>query len=133
MLQPHQTTKSKQENQDLTEIKHGTKEEQVVGENSDSKDGGNNVSAAAGAGDSRVRLGAIPVRIGTKDGKRKFETHALMDSGAEVTLCHEQLSTTLEICGKKLNFTLTGMTGSQKVESQVVDIVVESMDRLQVC
>ena len=30
--------------------------------------------------------------------------------------------------GEKLNFTLTGMTGSQKVESQVVDIVVESMD-----
>ena len=30
--------------------------------------------------------------------------------------------------GEKLNFTLTGMTGSQKVESQVVDIVVESID-----
>ena len=81
LLHPQQTTKSKQENQDLTEIKHGIKEEQVVGESSDSKDGGNNVSAAAGAGDSRVRLGVIPVRIGTKDEKRKFETYALMDSG----------------------------------------------------
>ena len=47
----------------------------------DSKDGGNNVSAAAGVGDSRVRLGVIPVRIGTKDEKRKFGTYALMDSG----------------------------------------------------
>ena len=45
-----------------------------------------------------------------------------------MTLCHEELSTKLEICGNKLNFTLTGMTGSQKVESQVVDLVVESMD-----
>jgi hypothetical protein len=27
-----------------------------------------------------------------------------------------------------MNFTLTGMTGSQNVESQLVDIVVESMD-----
>ena len=51
-----------------------------------------------------------------------------MDTGSEVTLCHEELSTKLEICGEKLNFTLTGMTESQKVESQVVDIVVESMD-----
>ena len=128
LLHAQQTTKSKQENQDSTEIKPGTKEGQVVGENSNSKGGGNNVSAAAGAGDSRVCLGVIPVRIGTKGGKRKFETYALMDSGSEVTLCHEELSTKLEICGEKLNFTLTGMTGSQKVESQVVDIVVESMD-----
>ena len=51
-----------------------------------------------------------------------------MDRGSEVTLCHEELSTKLEICGKKLNFKLTGMKGSQKVESQVVDIVVESID-----
>ena len=43
---------------------------------------------------------------------------------------HEELSTKLEICGKKLNFTLIAMTGSQKVESQVVDLVVESMDGL---
>ena len=128
LLHPQQTTKSKQENQDSTEIKPDTKEEQVVRENSNSKDGGNNVSAATGAGDSRVCLGVIPVRIGTKSGKRKLETYALMDSGSEVTLCHEELSTQLEICGEKLNFTLTGMTGSQKVKSQVVDIVVESMD-----
>ena len=45
-----------------------------------------------------------------------------------MTLCHEELSTKLEICSEKLNFTLTAMTGSQKVESHVVDIMVESMD-----
>ena len=111
LLHPQQTMKSKQENHDSTEIKPGTKKEQVVGENSDSKNGGNNVSAAAGTGDSRVRLGAIPVKIGTKNGKRMFETHALMDRGSEVTLCHEELSTKLEICGKNMNFTFTGMTG----------------------
>ena len=93
MLHPQQTTKSKQENQDSTEIKPGSKEEQLVGENSVSKDGGNNVSAAAGASDSRLRLGVIPVRTGTKAGKKKFETYALMDSGSEVMLCHEELST----------------------------------------
>ena len=49
-----------------------------------------------------------------------------MDSGSEVTLCHGELSTNLEICGEKPNFTWTGMGRSQKVESQVVDIVVES-------
>ena len=31
-----------------------------------------------------------------------------------MTLCYEELSTKLEISSEKLNFTLTGMTGSQK-------------------
>ena len=63
LLHPQQSTKPERENQDSTEIKPGTKEEQLVGENSDSKDNGNNVSAAAGTGDSQVRRGVIPVRI----------------------------------------------------------------------
>jgi hypothetical protein len=45
-----------------------------------------------------------------------------------VTLCQEELTKKLQFYGKKMNFTLTGMTGSQNVESQLVDIVVESMD-----
>ena len=56
------------------------------------------------------------------------ETYALLDSGSEVTLCHEQLQRQLGASGPKLNFTLSGMTGSTSVESQLLDIVLMSMD-----
>ena len=95
---------------------------------SDEVEGRNKVIAAAGAGESWVCLGVIPVKIQAKDGNSKVETYALLDSGSEVTLCHEQLSDKLGFHGNKSNFTLTGMTGSQNVESRVVNIVVESMD-----
>jgi hypothetical protein len=90
--------------------------------------GGDQVIAATGAGDSRVCLGVLPVKVRAKNGNSHVETYALLDSGSEVTLCHEELTERLHCHGKKRNFTLTGMTGSQQVESQLVDIVVESMD-----
>jgi hypothetical protein len=70
----------------------------------------------------------IPVKVRAKNGDSYVETYALLDSGSEVTLCQEELTKKLQFYGKKMNFTLTGMTGSQNVESQLVDIVVEYMD-----
>ena len=84
--------------------------------------------AAAGAGESRVCLGVISVNIQAKDGNSKAETYALLNSGSEVALCHEQLSDKSGSHGKKSNFILTGMTGSHNVDSRIVNIVVESMD-----
>ena len=52
----------------------------------------------------------------------------MLDSGSEVTLCQEHLQTKLGVSGPRLNFTLSVMTGSTKVESQLLDIVVTSMD-----
>ncbi|CAB4033480.1 Hypothetical predicted protein, partial [Paramuricea clavata] len=90
--------------------------------------GEDKVIAGTGTGESRVCLGVIAVKVRAKNGDSYVETYALLDSGSEVTLCQEELTKKLQFYGKKMNFTLSGMTGSQKVESQLVDIAVESMD-----
>ena len=51
-----------------------------------------------------------------------------MDSGSEVTLCHERLKESLGASGTRLDFTLSGMTMSTRVESQQIDLVAMSMD-----
>jgi len=57
-----------------------------------------------------------------------IETYALLDNGSEVTLCHERLVKELRLDGQRFEFTLTGMTGSEKVDSKLVDLVVKSID-----
>ena len=56
------------------------------------------------------------------------ETYALLDNGSEVRLCYERLTKELKLDGDRLNFTLTGMTGSAQVNSCLVDLVLKSMD-----
>ena len=51
-----------------------------------------------------------------------------MDNGSEVMLCHERLVRKLGLLGDKINYTLTGMTGSSEIEGQMVDITVKSID-----
>ncbi|XP_078384177.1 uncharacterized protein LOC144666660 [Oculina patagonica] len=90
-------------------------------------DGNGIAVAATGAGETRVCLGIIPVKVRGK-GNEIIQTYALLDNGSEVTLCHERLANKLELEGERLNFTLTGMTGSTQMESRVVDLTVMSMD-----
>ena len=85
------------------------------------------VVAATGAGESRVCLGVILVKVRSKNGIDTVETYALLDSGSEVTICSEKLGRSLKARGKKTSFNLTGITGSQNIDSQLIDIVVESM------
>lgn len=86
------------------------------------------VTAATGAGE-RVCLSVVPVKVLSKGGSLEpVETYALLDSGSEVTLCHEILQEKLGASGMKFNFTLSGMTGSTRVESEQIDLVVMSMD-----
>ena len=54
--------------------------------------------------------------------------HALLSNGSEETLCHERLVKELGLDGQRFEFTLTGMTGSEKVDSKLVDLVVKSID-----
>ena len=68
------------------------------------------------------------MRVRSCDRAHEMETYALLDSGSEVTLCHERLVKTLNLGGDKLKFTLTGINGSAEIESQLVDIHVESLD-----
>ena len=90
---------------------------------------GNGVAvAAAGAGETRVCLGIIPIKVRGKGGGRVIETYALLDNGSEVTLCHERLVKELGLDGQRFEFTLTGMTSSEKVDSKLVDLVVKSID-----
>ena len=101
----------------------------IDGSNSEtSNQDGVNVTAATGAGE-RVCLSVVPLKVQVKGSDLPpVETYALLDSGSEVTLCHEHLQKKLGVSGPRLNFTLSGMTGSTRVESQLLDIVVTSMD-----
>ena len=86
------------------------------------------VTAITEAGE-RVFLSVIPVKVLAKGSSLiPVETYALLDSGSEVTLCHENLQEKLGINGSKLEFTLSGMTGSTRVKSQQIHLVVMSMD-----
>ena len=90
---------------------------------------GNGVAVAAtGAGETRVCLGIIPVKARGKGGGKVIETYALLDNGSEVTSCHERLVRELGLDGQRFEFTLTKMTGSGKVGSKLVDLVVKSID-----
>ena len=86
------------------------------------------VTAATEAGE-RVCLSFVPLKVQVKGSDvPPVETYTLLDSGSEVTLCHEHLQKKLGVSGPRLNFTLSRMTGSTRVESQLLDIVVTSMD-----
>ena len=97
------------------------------GSNSDG-DGGT-VTAATGAGE-RECLSVVPLKVQVKGSDLPaVEIYALLDSGSEVTLlCHEHLQKKLGVSGPRLNFTLSGMTGSTRVDSQLLNTVVTSMD-----
>ena len=97
--------------------------------NQDGQSGGRaSVTVATGAGERRVCLGVVPVKVRAKRGGRVVETYALLDSGSEVTLCKEQLSLELGSWGLKHDYELQGVMGTRKVEGHVIDIVVMSMD-----
>ena len=70
--------------------------------NQDGQSGGRaSVTAATGAGERRVCLGVVPVKVRAKGGGRVVETYALLDRCSEVTLCKEQLSLELGSWGFK--------------------------------
>ena len=90
---------------------------------------GNGIAVAATrAGETRVCLGIVPVKVRRKSNNQIVETYALLDNGSEVTLCHEQLVSDLELHRERLSFTLIGITGSTQMESHVVTLTVTSVD-----
>ena len=102
------------------------KEENGAGnqEQSTSKEFNESVAVAV-AGERRVCLGVIRVHVRSCDRAHEVETYALLDSGSEVTLCHERLVKTLNLSDNKFKFTLTGINRLAEIESQLVDIHVE--------
>ncbi|CAB4028223.1 Hypothetical predicted protein, partial [Paramuricea clavata] len=86
------------------------------------------VTVATGAGE-RVCLSVVPLKVRAKGSNQPaIGAYVLLDSGSEVTLCHERLKKQLAVSGRKLDFTLSGMTGSTKVRSELIDIEVASLD-----
>ena len=86
------------------------------------------VSSAIGVGE-KVCLSVVPVKVKAKGGAGPvIKTYALLDSGSEVTLCHEVLRKKLGVSGTELDFTLSGMTGSTRMNRQLIDITVTSID-----
>ena len=109
--------------------REGVRLNTIDGSNSEtSYQDGVTVTAETGAGE-RVCLRVAPLKVQVKESDvPPVETYALLDSGLEVTLCLEHLQKKLAASGPRLNFTLSGMTRSTRVESQLLDIVVTSMD-----
>lgn len=86
------------------------------------------MTAETGAGEGRVCLGVLPVKVKAKGGTRIVETYALLDSGSEMILYKEQLFNELGSRSSKYSYELQGLTGSRKVEGHVVDVAVMSVD-----
>ncbi|XP_046862829.1 uncharacterized protein LOC124456428 [Xenia sp. Carnegie-2017] len=123
LLHPPQTnTSSKEDSKDkLCEGNNTNKKREPYKEGSPDEV---KVAVATGAGD-RVCLSVVPLKVKAKGENRpSVRTYALMDSGSEVTLGHKSLQNQLGITGRKLDFTLTGMTGSTELKSELVDIVL---------
>ena len=121
---PWNTTGGNQQNSAPTSQLSGT---QRISQEQQSASGAS-MTAGTGAGERRICLGVLPVKVKAKGGTRIVETYALLDSGSEVTLCKEQLFSELGTQGSKCSYELQGVTGSSKVEGHVVDVVVMSVD-----
>ena len=100
----------RQLNQEETRANTNSETSGVTGE-------GAAVTASTGASE-RICLSVVPVKVLAKGSNLiPVETYALLESGSEVTLCHEKLKETLGASGTRLGFTLAGVTGSTRVES----------------
>ena len=85
------------------------------------------ITATTGAGE-RVSS-VVPVKVQIKGQKDPaIVTYALLDSGSEVTLVHQNLKEKVGAQGPQIDFLLSGINGSRQVNRELLDIVVPSMD-----
>lgn len=59
-------------------------------------------SVVTSAGNGRVCLGVVPVKVQAIKGEAVIETYALLDNGSEATLCHKTLAQRLKLKGNKV-------------------------------
>ena len=84
---------------------------------------------AVSAQESKVALPLVPVRVYSPESKRSQLTYALLDTGSNVTLCHEQLLRALGIQGRPETMSLTTLDKKQnRTPARVVSLDVESSD-----
>ena len=71
----------------------------------------------------------MPVRVYSPESKRSHLTYALLDTGSNVTLYHEQLLRALGIQGRPETMSLTTLDKKQnRTPTRVVSLDVESSD-----
>ncbi|PFX12394.1 hypothetical protein AWC38_SpisGene23667 [Stylophora pistillata] len=89
-----------------------------------------NVTAATGAGE-RVCLSVVPLKVQIKGSDLPtVETYALFRQRIDGNSLSLTFTEETWFERTRLNFTLSGMTGSTRVESQLLDIVVKSIDEM---
>ena len=81
------------------------------------------------AQESKVALPLVPVRVYSPESKRSHLTYALLDTGSNVTLCHERLLQTLGLQGRPETMSLTTLDKKHnRTPTRVVSLDVENSD-----
>ena len=79
--------------------------------------------------DSKVALPLVPVRVYSPESKRNHSTYALLDTGSNVTLCHERLLQTLGIQGRPETMSLTTLDKKRnRMPTRVISLDVTDPD-----
>ena len=79
---------------------------------------------------SKVALPLVQVTVSSPESGRSVHTHALLDSGSNVTLCDEQLLEDLGVTGRKEALSLTTLERvDSKASTRVVSLTIQGTDR----
>ena len=79
--------------------------------------------------ESKVALPLVPVRVYSPESKRSHSTYALLDTGSNVTLCHERLLRTLGIQGRPETMSLTTLDKKRnRTPTRVISLDVTDPD-----
>ena len=74
----------------------------------------------------KAALSLVKVTVSSPESGRVFHTHALLDSGSNVTLCDERLIRELKITGRKETLRLTTMeSADSEAHTEVVCLMVQ--------
>ena len=78
---------------------------------------------------TKIALPLVPVRVYSPESKRSHTTYALLDTGLNVTLCHERLLRTLGIQGRAETMSLTTLDKKRnRTPTRVVSLEVADPD-----
>ena len=78
---------------------------------------------------TKIALPLVPVRIYSPESKQSHTTYALLDTGSNVTLCHERLLRTLGIQGRAETMSLTTLDKKRnQTPTRVVSLEVTDPD-----
>jgi hypothetical protein len=82
-----------------------------------------------GAGDRKMAMSILPVRVEMEDGTACVETYALLDSGSTATFCSELIMHKLKASGPKTNIILKTMGHETTEEAYLVNgMMISALD-----